>query len=199
MPREATGELRRTAGGFSARITLAGRTRRDFPLAPCLTEPEAKERKTELARMALRLRRSGHSDKIEKLITTGAKARPGRPWSAVVAAVDVVCSGEAERSADVPTFGAFANDWTRRRTRPTGPRPRATKAFFGAGRGTLAALRPAPRARRPARRVRSPRCRDRHGEPSRPDPAEPAALGAGDTPARSAGHLPPDAPGRLPG
>ncbi len=112
MPREATGELRRTAGGFSARITLAGRTRRDFPLAPCLTEPQADERTTELARMALRLRRSGHSGKIEKLIATGAKARPGRPWSAVVAAVDVVCSGEAERSADVPTFGAFANDWT---------------------------------------------------------------------------------------
>jgi integrase len=112
MPREATGELRTTAGGFAARITVAGRKRRDFPLAPGLTESQAKERKTDLARMALRLRQAGHADKIEKLIATGAMARPGRHWAAVVAATDVLCNGDAERAAEVPTFGSFAQDWT---------------------------------------------------------------------------------------
>ena len=112
MPREATGELRRLADGFAARITVLGRKRRDFPLAICLSEEQAEERKTELARMASRLRRAGHADKIEKLISGGAKARPGRPWSTVVTAVDVLCSGEAEVLKEAPTFADFAKEWT---------------------------------------------------------------------------------------
>jgi integrase len=112
MPREASGELRRLADGFAARITITGRERRDFVLVARLTEAQAEERKTELARMAARLRRAGHADKIVKLIGAGAKARQGRPWAAVVAAVDTVCSGEVDALADIPTFADFAKAWT---------------------------------------------------------------------------------------
>ena len=112
MPREASGELRRLADGFAARITITGRERRDFVLVARLTEAQAEERKTELARMAARLRRAGHADKIVKLIGAGAKARQGRPWAAVVAAVDTVCSGEIDALADIPTFADFAKEWT---------------------------------------------------------------------------------------
>jgi hypothetical protein len=112
MPREATRTVRRTADGFAARITVVGRTRRYFSLASGLTEPQAEERTKDLSRMALRLRLSGHSDKVEQLMAAGAKARPGRHWAAVVDAVDMLCNGEAERAKEVPTFGSFAQDWT---------------------------------------------------------------------------------------
>src|SRR5579884_1315957 len=112
MPRSATGELRRLADGFAARITIAGRKRCAFPLAACLTKEQAEERKNGLARMATRLREAGHADKIAKLVASGAAARPGRPWQAVVDAVELICSGGATQTAEVPTFGAFARDWT---------------------------------------------------------------------------------------
>jgi hypothetical protein len=57
MPTHATGELRRLAEGFAARITLRGRTRKDFFLTMCATESEAIERCQALASMAARLRR----------------------------------------------------------------------------------------------------------------------------------------------
>jgi integrase len=112
MPRHATGEVRHLANGFAARITIAGRQRRDFVLTTCVAEADAEERTTALARMAARLRRAGHGDKIFKLIATGAKARAGRAWAAVITAVDVLCAGSAEVAAEVPTFAAFSLEWT---------------------------------------------------------------------------------------
>src|SRR4029077_19419156 len=49
---------------------------------------------------------------IVKLLGGGAAARPGRPWQAVVEAVDVICSGAATEGGEVPTLGSFAHDWT---------------------------------------------------------------------------------------
>src|SRR5580700_9546760 len=108
MPREATGELRLLADGFAARITIEGRERRDFVLTTCETQEEAEVRKTALAQMAARLRRAGYAAKIEKLIASGAKARAGRPWAAVVEAVDVLCAGTVDALTEVPTFADFA-------------------------------------------------------------------------------------------
>ncbi len=99
MPREATGELRTLSDGFAARITISGRTRRDFFLATCSTEPEAAERCRVLAGFAARLRRAGHADQIVKLVEMGAAAKAGRPWEAVVQAVDVLCAGNARDRA----------------------------------------------------------------------------------------------------
>src|SRR5262249_10934949 len=63
--------------------------------------------------MAARLRRAGHADQIRKLLEMGARARAGRPWDAVVAAVDHLCAGAtSELGPDVPTVEKFAKDWT---------------------------------------------------------------------------------------
>ncbi|MGH7439083.1 MAG: hypothetical protein ACRENE_25625, partial [Polyangiaceae bacterium] len=112
MPRVATGELRRLASGFAARITIEGRDRRDFPLPTCASEGAAKERTAALAAVALRLRRAGHAAKLRKLVAMGAKARAGRPWNTFLGAVDVLCQGTVEAITDVPTFEYFAKDWT---------------------------------------------------------------------------------------
>jgi len=112
VPRSATGELRHLAEGFAARITIGGRERRDFPLATGLSEEQAAARKAELARMAARLRLAGHKDKLLKLISSAAVARPGRPWETIAAAVDLLCSGQTETAKKVPTFAEFAGQWT---------------------------------------------------------------------------------------
>ena len=112
MARSATGELRRLASGFAARITIEGRERRDFALPTCAGEATAKERTAALALVALRLRRAGHADKVRKLVAMGAKARAGRPWNTFLGAVDAICRGTVEAMTDVPTFEVFAKNWT---------------------------------------------------------------------------------------
>jgi integrase len=62
--------------------------------------------------MAATLREAGHADKIVKFIGAGARARTSRTWATVVTAVDTLCSGNCESVKDVPTFAAFAEDWT---------------------------------------------------------------------------------------
>src|SRR5258708_6018193 len=111
MPREATGELRHLADGWAARITLKGRTRRDFVLATCPDESTAGERCKALAQMASRLRRAGHQGEIESIVAIGAKARAGRAWEFVAGAVDALCGGQTrEGGSSPPTFGAFAKE-----------------------------------------------------------------------------------------
>ena len=112
MPKEATGELRHHGEGYAARITIEGRTRRDFPLTTCPSEAGAVERCKALAQIAARLRRAGHAGEIEQLLAMGAKARSGRPWEAIGAAVDALCAGQAREKSSAPTFGEFAKQWT---------------------------------------------------------------------------------------
>jgi len=112
MPREATGELCELAEGYEARITIQGRTRRGFALVTCKTDSEARERCTALAKFAARLRRAGHVDEIVKLLGMGAAARAGRPWEAVVAAVEHLCAGTTEQTKAAPTIKEFGDDWT---------------------------------------------------------------------------------------
>lgn len=113
MAREATGELRCLADGFAARITIKGRTRKDFVLTSCANEVAAANRCRALAMMAARLRRAGHAGEIEQLMAMGAKAHSGRPWEAVCAAVEALCGGQMRaKGSCAPTFGDFAKDWT---------------------------------------------------------------------------------------
>ncbi|MGD0679038.1 MAG: tyrosine-type recombinase/integrase [Polyangiaceae bacterium] len=113
MPRAATGELRRLATGFAARITLRGRARKDYVLTTCATEREASERCAALASLAARLRRCGHLDELEAMMAIGARARAGRSWVVVVGAVDALCAGRTrEAGGDVPTFAEFGQEWT---------------------------------------------------------------------------------------
>jgi integrase len=115
MPREATGELRALADGWAARITIEGRTRKDFPLPTCATEAEAAERCRGLAGIAARLRRVGKAGETVRYLEMAAKAR-GRSWEAVLAVVDDECAGNLRdrRAAAVErvTFAAWAGRWT---------------------------------------------------------------------------------------
>jgi integrase len=112
MAREATGELRRSGDGFAALITIEGRTRSQFSLDACRTEHEARERCRALASMAARLRHAGHAAEIESLLAMGAKARPGKPWEAVVAAVDALCSGQTgDNGTPPPTVAEWGRQW----------------------------------------------------------------------------------------
>jgi integrase len=114
MPKPATGELRRHASGFEARIRVDDEgTREGFDLATCKTEDEAAERCKALASIAVRVRRARHAAELPKLLDMAARARAGRAWESVLAAVDVLCAGTvAADRPEVPTFVAFATDWT---------------------------------------------------------------------------------------
>jgi len=116
MGREATGELRPLADGWAARITIQGRTRRDFVLATCATEAEAAERCKALATFAARLRRAEQSaEDTVRVLEMAAKQRAGRPWQAVCEAVDALCKGEARdkgTGAQAPLFSEWARQWT---------------------------------------------------------------------------------------
>ena len=115
MARQATGTLRTLADGHAARITIKGRNRKDFVLTTCATEEEADERTKALANMAARLRRAGEKpEEIAKTLAMAATARGGRPWDAVLAAVDHICAGQTrdKRAVKIPTVKELAADWT---------------------------------------------------------------------------------------
>jgi hypothetical protein len=89
-----------------------GRSRKDFVLTTCATEQEATERCKALAAMASRLRKGGHTNEIEPMMTMGAKARAGRPWEFVVGAVDALCAGQTrEKASGAPTLADWAKQW----------------------------------------------------------------------------------------
>lgn len=114
MPRPATGELRPLANGFEARIRIDDKgTRKGFALLPSLSEADAAARCRAMASMAQRLRVAGHAGDAVKLLEMAATARPGRPWDAVVAAVDALCAGSTVEvaKASVPAWVAFAKQW----------------------------------------------------------------------------------------
>ena len=113
--RSAGGELRKLATGWEARVTLQKRDRVGLFLAafPLHDEAGARARCTELAIVASRLRRGGHTAEMLQLLEMGAKAKPGKPWEAVLAAVNALCAGETEDShaKRAPTFKEFAAEW----------------------------------------------------------------------------------------
>jgi integrase len=112
MPNEARGELRKLQdGSYGACITISGRTRRTFPLVACRGEVAARARCTELAVLAARMRRVGHVEQIPKLLELAASAAPGRRWTAILSAVDDLCSGKTEAVSATPTVSAFGEEW----------------------------------------------------------------------------------------
>ncbi len=115
MARVAAGELETLSDGrFAARITIEGRNRKSFLLVHLATEPEARERCQAMAGIAARLRKADLASQTLPTMTMAAVARPGRSWENVLGAVDALLSGstQEERSKVVPTFAAFAEDWT---------------------------------------------------------------------------------------
>lgn len=113
MPREATGGIRRIASGFEARITIQGDDRRGYALHYLPTqEAEARSRCVAMSELAARLRRAKQADKTHDLMTMAAEARRAEQWSAIVAAVDALCGGQAEPESSAPAWVDFADDWT---------------------------------------------------------------------------------------
>lgn len=116
MGTPATGELRKLASGYEARIRIEGKTRKGFALTAVAGETAARARCTAMAVIASRLRDAGHASKTEDLLRMAAKARPGRAWDAVTIAVDALCTegGVVPLAATtaVVTFGELANEWT---------------------------------------------------------------------------------------
>lgn len=50
---------------------------------------------------------------VDRVLTTAARIPAGRPWQAVCAAVDTLCSGlDAPASEPAPTSRKFAEQWT---------------------------------------------------------------------------------------
>ena len=89
----ATGELRKLGIGWEARIRVGGK-RVPFKLTTIATNDEAaaRARCNAMADVAVRLRRAGEESETEKLLEMAARARVGRPWDAVLAAVDKLCT-----------------------------------------------------------------------------------------------------------
>lgn len=113
MARTATGELRELADGWEARIRIQGKERKGFFLPHCPAEAEARERCTAMAQIAVRLRRAGEPPaEVVELLTRLAKTRPGRPWDAALAGLEVLYAGKADKGGpQVPTFKDFAESW----------------------------------------------------------------------------------------
>jgi integrase len=114
MSTPSTGELRKLATGYAARIRIEGKHRKDFAL---LTvggdETAARQRCTAMAEIAVRLRRAGFTDKIEELLKMAATSRAGRSWESVLSAVDTLTAGQASplsASARV-TVADFGKEW----------------------------------------------------------------------------------------
>lgn len=117
MPKPSTGELRKLVNGFEARVRIDDEgNRKGYRLAAILPTDEtgARERCEAMAKIAQRLRRTGDVSQIDQMLTMAAKARAGKPWEAVLRAVDHLCSGttEAMDRPVVPTFGKLLDDWT---------------------------------------------------------------------------------------
>ncbi len=113
MARQATGELRPLANGFEARVRIEGKARKGFALLASLSAEDAANRCREMADMAARIRRAGHSADTVKLLEWAARVRPSE-WGAVTTAVDSLCGGRAELidARSKMTFGELANEWT---------------------------------------------------------------------------------------
>lgn len=113
MPRRATGELRPTALGWEARVTLQGKERIGLPLkafAPA-DEAGARARCEALAELAARLRSAGRLDVLRPFLKRAAAARSGRAWENVLETAEVLCAGRDTSAAQPITFAEFAKGW----------------------------------------------------------------------------------------
>ncbi len=116
MPREAKGELIENSEGFSARITLEGRTRKTFKLATGISRADAEERTETLARLSHTFRRAkmASDPTVVKLLDMAAAASkallPGiLQTAAELAGGELVTEGMANGCL---TFREVADQWT---------------------------------------------------------------------------------------
>lgn len=113
MARRATGEVRKLADGYQARVRIDAEHRHPFDL-DAFSDDDARKKTAALSAMARRLRAVGRTpEEIIKLLSVGAESRAN--WDATVAAVDFVCAGKVEELAltrKMPTWREFFASWT---------------------------------------------------------------------------------------
>ncbi len=114
MPKVAVGEVRWTAEGPVARITMLGKERASFLMSACKTEDEATQRSKLLASLAARFRKAGVIGRpeartlLETAATCSEALLPG-----IVTVAGELCGGTLpEVLARVPTFREVRLEWT---------------------------------------------------------------------------------------
>jgi len=111
--RVPTGELRKHSDGYSARVRYQGE-RVTLRLEAAQNATEAEERTQALAALAHRLRSTEHKAEGLRLLEMAGRARAGKAWEAISAAVEALGAGAVEdlNAPEVPTFATFAKKWT---------------------------------------------------------------------------------------
>lgn len=114
MPKVAAGEVRWTAEGPVARITMLGKDRASFLMSACKTEDEATTRSKLLASLAARFRKAGVIGRPEArtLLETAATCSEALLPGVVTVAGELVGGTLPETLAKVPTFREVADEWT---------------------------------------------------------------------------------------
>jgi integrase len=122
MPRPRTGNIRKHASGYSARIRIGPKDRPSFTLG-VRSDDAAEERAELLADIAARLRPMAPREEIKVVLEAVGNARTERGLQEAKDAAEALASGEARTAASVaaPTFEDFAKDWTSGKLRKNHP------------------------------------------------------------------------------
>ncbi len=114
MPPPRTGNVRKHANGYSARIRIGPKERPSFDLA-VRTDDAAEGRAAFLADLASRLRPVAAPDEIKAILEAAGGASTEKGLQQVKDAADAIANGETTKatSAMAPTFATFAADWTK--------------------------------------------------------------------------------------
>lgn len=108
MGRRATGSVVELASGLAARVRVAGK-RPLFALHPSVTRDDADARALALSGVSRALAVAGHTEAVERVLSLGAAAAPGKAWAAFLVAVDVMVA--TKPSAASVSLSALADDW----------------------------------------------------------------------------------------
>ncbi len=113
MPPPRTGNVRKHANGYSARIRIGPNNRPSFGLA-AQSDDAAEERAELLAELALRLRPMAPPDEIKTILEAVGNARTEKGLQEAKEAAEAIAIGETSKAASAmaPTFAKFAERWT---------------------------------------------------------------------------------------
>lgn len=114
MPREASGEIRRTKEGLATRVRV-GAKRETFLLSSCRTDEEAKARSLLVSRLAKRFRVAGTPEAEARRALDMVAAASERGLRGVLVVVEELLGGDLEDIPGTdapPSFKEVAEEWT---------------------------------------------------------------------------------------
>ncbi|HLM71944.1 MAG TPA: tyrosine-type recombinase/integrase [Polyangiaceae bacterium] len=107
MAREATGTWFQRGSAFYARLSIGGGKRESFALPTARNERQAEQQTKLLAELVKTLRKHGHEESCERLVSQAAKG--AREFQQVSLAVEQLCAGETE---PIPSGAITFREWT---------------------------------------------------------------------------------------